>query len=976
MGGLFKTRKTSTTADKLSDFKINSASYGESVPVVLGTTKISGNVIDWYDFKAIPHTTTTRTGKGGGSKSSNTEFTYTVACLIGLCEGPITGIGTAWKDKEVYANGLSGVGMTLFNGLYGQSPWTYTQSKHPERALPYSGLAYVAGVMDLGNSNGLPTLSFEVRGMLLNTGDGVDVDPAAAISYIMSNAYNGVNLGNTINSDSLDRLSTYAKATDLLISTPPDSMEKKAYEIINDFCTALDTMVFLSQRKIKFMPLCMDEITAHGVNYQPNTTVLYDLTDDDFLEDSEGQTVIFERIPDQEAYNQYTIDYINRANSYESELVYEQIDVDVNNRGLRPADSLTMHFLHTKARASYVARNKALNSLTRRNRYTFRLDTSFCLLEPGDLLTLTTSTIGLDKQPVIVENWEEANDWEIEITAFGIPRGNYSAGIYDVHEAERGFVDYNVSPGNINQPVIFEPPANLENAMAIYLAGSGGENWGGCNIWVSDNDETYQQIGTIDSPARQGVLSSPLSIGVDQDIVNTLAVDLSMSRSELLSGTRADADNYNTLCYVGGELISYETATLTAENKYDLTYLRRGVYSTENKYHGVGEQFLRIDKSAIFSYPITEEQIGKTIYLKFTSWNVFGTAQQELDDVQVYSYVIKGTALTSPLANVIDLRNYYENGNMYLIWSPITDFRSPIEYEIRKGNSWGSAEILGRTFNTKFQLQGNGTYWVAAAYKNIYSYVPVEIIITGARYVQNVIAVFDEKETGWTGTVSGNAVLMDDEIHLIGSGDFDSIPDFDVVWNLDYYGFDAGQGIYQIPESHKIDIGAPALCNVSVNYLFYGDTIYPTFDDIPDLDAVTNWDGDYSQYVGCKVQINIDDAGWQDFSVGQYFGQTFNFRVILENYSKDVTAILSGFSYAVDVPDIVESKNVTVLADGISILYEAYFHAIPEPQITIFNAQEGDEVFLSFQGLGGFTIQIKNGGVGVERNINYMVQKY
>lgn len=975
MGGLFKTRKTSTTADKLSDFQINSASYGESVPVILGTTQISGNIIDWYDFLQIPHITTTRTGKGGGSETSNTDYTYQVTCLIGLSEGPIAGIGTVWKDKEVYS-GLSGIGMTLFNGAYGQAPWSYTQSKHPEKALPYSGLAYVAGVMDLGSSNGLPTLKFELKGMLLNTGDGIDVDPAAAINYIMSDAYNGVNLGDVINSDSLYQLSTYAKATNLLISTPTDSMEKKAYEIVNDFCTALDTTVFLSQRKLKFVPLCMDTIAANGVTYQPNTTVLYDLTPDDFLGNDDGKLVTFERVPDDKAYNQYTIEFINRANSYEYESVYEQIDVDVNSRGLRPADSLTMHFLHTKARASYVARNKALNSLTRRNRYTFRLDASFCHIEPGDLLTLKEPTIGLNKQPVVVEGWEEVDNWKLEFTAFGIPPGNYSAGIYDVHEAERGFINFNVSPGNINQPVIFEPPGNMENGMVVYIAGSGGPNWGGCNIWISDSGENYIQIGTLNGPARQGVLSYSLPNGSDPDLSNTLAVDLNLSRLELQSGTHADADNYNTLCFVGGELISYETATLTAQNKYDLTYLRRGIYGTENKYHGAGEQFLRIDKSAIFSYPITETQVGKTIYLKFTSWNVFGSAQQELNDVQVYSYTIKGTALTSPLANVVDLRNYYENGNMYLLWSAISDFRSPIEYEIRKGNSWGSAEILGRTFNTKFQLQGNGTYWVAAAYKNVYSYEPAEIIITGARYVQNVLAEWDEKATGWTGTCYGTAGVIGDEIRLLGSGDFDSIPDFDAVGSLDYYGFDAGQGIYQIPAAHVIDIGVAALCNVSINYNFVGDTIYGSFDDIEDVDSIVNWDGDYSPYIGCKIQINIDDVGWNDFSVGQYLGRTFNFRIIMENYSKNVTAILSGFSFTVDVPDILESKNVTVPSSGLSILYDAHFHAIPEPQITIFNPQEGDQPYLTYQGITGFTIQIKNSGVGVERNINYMVQKY
>lgn len=975
MGGLFKTKTVNTTAEKLSDFQINSASYGESVPVIFGTTRISGNIIDWYDFTAVPHTTTQRTGKGGGSKTKSTEYTYTVACLIGLGEGPINGIGTVWKDKETYSS-LAGISMTLFVGAYGQSPWSYTAGKYPDKALPYSGLAYVAGVVDLGSSNGLPTLNFELKGMLLDTGDGVDANPADAIKYIVTDSFNGIDLGEIIETNSLNRIRTYAKATDLLISTPPDSTNQKAYEIINDFCDMLDTATFWSVDKIKFAPLCMDEISSNGATYTPNKTVIHDLTADDFLPLDDGKLVKLERVPDGQAYNQYTIEFINRLNAYESETVNEQVLEDVKKRGLRPADSISMHFLHTKARASYVARAKGLNTLTRRNKYTFRLDSTFFYLEPGDLLTITDTPLGLAKQPVVVDGWEEVNEEEIEFTVYGIPRGNYSAGKYNVHEAERPYIDFNVNPGNINQPIIFEPPANMENSMVIYVAGSGGENWGGADIWISETNEAYGYIGTLESPARQGVLAAALPAGSDPDTDNALQVNMSLSRGELLSGSRVDADNYNTLCYVGGELISYETATLTDKNKYNLTYLRRGVYSTENKKHNAGEQFLRIDKHAIFSYPITEEQIGKTIYLKFTSRNVFGLAAQGLDEVQAYKYTIRGTALTSPLANVADVRTNYENGNMYLLWSAVSDFRTPIEYEIRKGNAWGTAEILGRTYSTKFLVQGNGTYWLAAAYKSIYSYTPVEILITGARYVQNVIANVDEKATGWKGELSGSAALINDEIRLIGTGNFDDIPDLDAVPNLDYWGFDAGQGIYRIPADHRIDIGEAALCTVSVNYNFYGDTIYDSFDDVPDVDALTNWDGDYSSYVGCKVQIAIDGGEWQDFSVGQYNGRLFDFRVILENYTNDVTAILSGFSFAVDVPDVLESKTVTVPAEGISILYETYFHAAPEPQITIFDAQPGDEVFLTYQNAAGFTIQIKNGGVGVARTINYMAQKY
>ena len=43
-----------------------------------------------------------------------------------------------------------------------------------------------------------------------------------------------------------------------------------------------------------------------------------------------------------------------------------------------------------------------------------------------------------------------------------------------------------------------------------------------------------------------------------------------------------------TLCFCDGELVSYATATLIASYKYDLNYLRRGVYGTAIAAHGSG----------------------------------------------------------------------------------------------------------------------------------------------------------------------------------------------------------------------------------------------------------------------------------------------------------------------------------------------------------------------------------------------------
>ena len=105
--GLFRGRTTVTRANKISDFTIATAEYGRAVMEVLGTTRISGNVIYYDDFTAHEHREEQRTGKGGKSKSVNITYSYTVAAILGLCEGPVSGIRRIWKDKDIFRKSIS-----------------------------------------------------------------------------------------------------------------------------------------------------------------------------------------------------------------------------------------------------------------------------------------------------------------------------------------------------------------------------------------------------------------------------------------------------------------------------------------------------------------------------------------------------------------------------------------------------------------------------------------------------------------------------------------------------------------------------------------------------------------------------------------------------------------------------------------------------------------------------------------------------
>ena len=210
-----------------------------------------------------------------------------------------------------------------------------------------------------------------------------------------------------------------------------------------------------------------------------------------------------------------------------------------------------------------------------------------------------------------------------------------------------------VDPGDTNAPIIFEPPPGLTaGANEVWIVATGGPDWGGCQVWVSSDGDTFALAGTVYRGGRQGVLTASLAAHADHDTVGTLSVDLGESQGQLMSGTLADADNFVTLCYCGGELLSYETATLTGPNRYDLTYLRRCLYGSTIASHASGAQFGRLGPNdpSLFRYIYPSSFIGQTVYLKLQSFNVFGQQLQSLSGLSSYGYSLLGTG-SNPLDN-------------------------------------------------------------------------------------------------------------------------------------------------------------------------------------------------------------------------------------------------------------------------------------------------------------------------------------
>ncbi len=622
------------------------------------------------------------------------------------------------------------------------------------------------------------------------------------------------------------------------------------------------------------------------VTFTPNLTPIYALGPDDFLSDSKQKQapVVAARTAISDAYNWFQLEWFNRASNYDTTIADVKDLNAIDLYGPRLQSSVEAHAIPNSVLAQFIGQTMLQKALYIRNTYTFKLDGRYFLLDPMDWVSLTMPNMGMTGVMCRIISIEEADDGTYTFQVEEWPEACGTPAIHTLQPAGGLQLNANVAPGNIKPPIIFEAPALLTQAgYEVWVAACGGANWGGAEVWTSYDGTTYKRVGLIINPARMGVLAQQLASGNDPDTVNSVYVDLTESGGILAGGTQQDADLMATALYVGGEIISYELATLTALSKYTLgTYLRRGAYLTAITAHAQNTPVCRLDQ-AIFKIPYQPSQVGLTLYIKFLSFNLWHGATQGLADVSPYTFFLSGSGISAGLPAITNLASFYQSGQMFLVWDkptdPLASYRL-IDFEGRKGTAWGTAEIVGRTSIPTLPCFGNGTYWVASHYEGFYG-APTSILVTNSSIIGTVLASYDDYAAGWPGAISGG-VFKD------GAGD------------LEITG--AGPGYYA--SNSQANLGSCKLVTVAANYLFA--SIFPgtDVDSWPDWDSVPDVDGQCAGQTDVKVQVQVSQDGtnfgnWQDLHPGQYYAWKINLRLLFTVYEAGASPVVSQFNWTV-----------------------------------------------------------------------------
>ncbi len=846
-----------------------------------------------------------------------------------------------------------------------------------------------------------------------------DTAPAFCIADLLTSSNYGAGLAPGLIGD-LTQYATWCQAAGIGLSAALTE-QRDCRSILRDWLDATLADAYWSQGQIKIASFADQAVTGtaadgSSITYTPNLTPVMSIDNSLMLAGASGQgggdagPLTVTRKDPAEVSNRITIEYSDRDSAYNTVTVTADDAAHIAAYGLRPAPNLRADFITVGAVAQRIADLRLARETGVLATYEWRMRSPGELLEPFDVVAISDAALGLANYPVRVTEVEEEDDSVFHITGEDIPGVMAVLAARPVAVNDGAVSGANADPGSINPPIIFEPPSALcvsGSGLELWAMVSGAATtlWGGCDVWASTDGATYAFVGTISGAARMGLLTAPLpavaaaSSGTTVDAADALAVDLSQSAGQLAGTDQPGALALNTLCYCDGELLAYQNATLgAAASHYALTWLVRGAYGSAISAHAAGAGFARLD-GAQLRYPFTADRIGQTIYFKFLSFNIQGGGAQTLDQVQPFAYRLTGTALAEDPANVTGLATAYIGGLTQLIWNPVADPRA-IDYEIRLGSAdpvrgWASGQVIGRTPLLQAPILGDGTYWVAAHFKvpngpDVYSPAPAEVEVNGSALTSNVIASHSQVAEGWKGTFVNTAVAGG-FLTLLGRGDVLAAADVTASADIRYLGGAANAGSYQIPAADRVNIGRVAACNVLITL---GATIgydlgAVDIATVADITALTDLLGvDLGNRVAAVPQIRLSQDGivwgpWQNWIPGRYSAMAFDAQVLLTSADANIAAVLTDFIFAVDVPDRVDTgTDVALPAGGAAVTFTTPFNggpgaaSLPNLQITIHAAAQGDQIVTSARSLNGFTVQVINGGIGVARTIDWLAQGY
>ncbi len=330
----------------------------------------------------------------------------------------------------------------------------------------------------------------------------------------------------------------------------------------------------------------------------------------------------------------------------------------------------------------------------------------------------------------------------------------------------------------------------------------------------------------------------------------------------------------------------------------------------------------------------------------------------------------------------------------HLSWDAITDLDLS-HYRLKfspalSGATWGgSVDLVAKISKPSTSITtpaAIGSYLIKAVDQGGRESENATIISTNVVNVLGLNNVATLNETVFNGTRE-NTIIVNGGLRLGGSDMVDDWGVIDDVANMDIgEGTMQEEGLYYFQNS--IDLGAVYTSTLSANMQAHGVQVFDYIDHWGHIDAHSDIDGDNdAEQWEASIELRMTNdnpvetpvwSEWQNFIIGDYTARAYEFRIVLGQFSEEVSPHVQGVEVKIDMPDRTTSgENITSGLNAFSVLFEHAFQAVPAIGISIENMQTGDYYTITNKTTAGFDIQFFNqSGTAVSRIFDYVAKGY
>lgn len=422
------------------------------------------------------------------------------------------------------------------------------------------------------------------------------------------------------------------------------------------------------------------------------------------------------------------------------------------------------------------------------------------------------------------------------------------------------------------------------------------------------------------------------------------------------------------------------------------------VFSTFEVYvdYGLGYKLLAIVNDTVYEYIVNSNYLGTEHKFKVLAVSASG---KKLDLGAVTPVSATPLDKTSPPSDVQSLFLNITDQVIQLDWPGINDC-DVLEYLIRYSptlnGTWESSIPLLRTDRntTLAQAQARtGTYLIKAVDFNGNESAVAAIAITS---IPNLFGLNIIEETNDFPILEGELYqTIDDGGALILQKKNDGSPSANEYYSEGFYYFknllDLGE-IYTVRLQSLIEAEGFTVDDIMSNWITLSDVILLANSRQSEWDVETQYRATDSFNVMSEwtllsdvVTMNngVEDnwTEWRKFTIGDFTGRIFQFRLKLISNKPSVTPRVFNGVIRSDMPDRIESYEDQVIpVTGKSFVYSPAFKGpgtSPNIQVSIQDAQSGDYAVYSNRTLEGFDILIKDkNDIAVERIIDIQIKGY